>query len=67
VKQLLEDNSAEVYDLFFMNVKAAKVKNPELLTKHILTYASGMSLRAIVLKSEELQEELVAFLDFCKK
>lgn len=67
VKQLLEENSAEVYELFLMNVKASKIKNPDLLTKHILTYSGGMCLKANVLKSDILLEELLGFLEFCKK
>lgn len=67
VKQLIDAKSAEVYDLFYANIKATKAKNPEILTNHVLTYASGMNLKANVQKPEQLISEMLAFLEFCKK
>jgi AcrR family transcriptional regulator len=67
VKQLLEKNSAEVYEMFLKNIKATKVKNPELVTTHFLTFATGMTLKATTQKPEVLFEEMKAFIEMLKK
>ena len=66
VKQLLEKNSAEFYELFLQNVEATKIKNPELVTKILTTYGSGISLKANTVKPDELVEEMTAFIKMLK-
>ena len=67
IRQLLEDTSDEVFELFLNNLKAAKVKNPEVMTKTLLTFSTGMSLKSTMFKPEDLVKEVQAFLDLCKK
>lgn len=66
VKQLLEKNSAEVYELFFKNIKASGSKNPEAKTTHLLTYATGSSLKANAQKPEVILEEMTSFIEMLK-
>lgn len=66
VKQLLEKNAAEVYELFLNNVKATKIKNPEVVTNFFITFATGLSLKANAAKPEELEAEMLAFLKMIK-
>ncbi len=67
VKQLLEKTSAEVYELFLNNIKATGIKNPDLVTTQIITYAVGISLKANMVKPEQLNDEFLAFLEILKK
>ena len=66
VKQLLEKNSAEVHELFLRNIKATGTKNPEAKATHLLTYATGSSLKANAQKSEVLIEEMMSFIEMLK-
>ena len=66
VKQLLEKNSAEVSELFLKNIKATGTKNPEIKATHLLTYATGSSLKANAQKPETLMEEVMSFIDMLK-
>lgn len=66
VKQLLEKNSAEVYELFLNNVKATKIKNPEAVTGFLITFATGQSLKANAAKPEDLEAEMLAFFKMLK-
>lgn len=67
VKQLLEKNSAEFYENFLMNIKAAKVKKPELVTNFLITFGTGISLKVNTVKPDELVEEAVAFIKMLKE
>lgn len=66
VKHLLEVNFAEVYELFLQNVKASKVKNPEMTTSFLMTFAIGMSLKSNVEKTDDLVEEMMNFIKMLK-
>ena len=66
VKQLIEKSSNDVYDLLLKNIKAAKVKNPESSAKFLITYATGISLKANASKPEDLVEEILNFLKMLK-
>lgn len=67
VKNLIEQNSLQMTELVLNNILATKTKkDPELLTKMILTFASGISLKLNVMKPEMLQEEIEAFLTLVK-
>ncbi len=66
VRQLLEKNSAEVYELFLKNIKATGTKNPEAKATHLLTYATGSSLKANAQKPEILIEEMLSFIEMLK-
>lgn len=66
VKQLLEKNAAEVNELFLNNVKATKIKNPEIVTNFLITFATGLSLKANAAKPEDLLEEMMAFIKMLK-
>lgn len=61
-KQLLEKNSQEVYEMFLANVKATKVKDPESTTKFLITFATGLSLKANASRPEDLIQEMQSFL-----
>ncbi len=67
VKQLLEKNSGEVQEMIFKNIQAEKVKNPELLTSLLLSFATGMSLKACTQKPDDLEKEMLAFINILKK
>ena len=67
VKQLIENSSSDVYDLFLANIKATKAKDPEALAKFLLTFATGMSLKANAAKPDELVKEMMNFIEMCKK
>ncbi|MBC7714025.1 MAG: helix-turn-helix transcriptional regulator [Rhizobacter sp.] len=66
VKDLMEKNSAEVFELFLENIKAAGGKNPEVKAKHLLTYATGSCLKANAERPEVLIEEMMSFIDMLK-
>lgn len=66
VKQLLEKNSAEFYELLLKNVKAAKIKNPETVADLVITFATGLGLKANAAKPDDLVEEMMAFLKMLK-
>jgi AcrR family transcriptional regulator len=66
VKQLLEKNSDEVYELFFNNIKATKIKHPETVTNFLITFATGLSLKANAAKPEDLVEEMMGFIKMLK-
>lgn len=67
VKQLLENNSAQIHELFLANIKATKTKDPEGMTKFLLTFATGLSLKANASKPEDLVLEMMNFIEMCKK
>lgn len=68
VRNLLEINSLAIHELIIKNVKAtATKKDPELLAAMINTYAVGMFLKLNVMKPDELSDEMMGFLDLCKK
>lgn len=62
IRSLLEENSQQMHDLVFANVKAAGIKNPEMITSMILTFMSGISLKLNAVKPESLQKEIEGFL-----
>jgi len=66
VKQLLEKNSAEFNELLLKNVKATKVKNAEVVANLVITFATGLSLKANAAKPEDLVEEMTAFIKMIK-
>lgn len=64
VKAFIDQNSASVLELLVKNIKAAKTKkDPELLAKMIITFASGKSLKLNAVKPEALEDETKAFLE----
>jgi AcrR family transcriptional regulator len=67
VKNLLEKNSAEVFELFLNNIRATKVKDHESVTKYLITFATGFSLKSCSGKTDELFEELQGFLKLLKQ
>lgn len=67
VKNLLEKNFAEVFELFLNNVRATKVKDPESVTRMVLTFATGLNLKSCSGKAEDLSLEMMDFLKLIKK
>ena len=64
VKNLMEQNAIGIYELILKNVKATGTKkDPEVVTKMILTFAGGISLRLNAVKPEDLEADVKAFLD----
>jgi len=67
VKTFIDQNAEGVFDLLLKNIKAANTKkDPELLTKMVMTYASGISLKLNAIKPEALEVETKAFLEMVK-
>lgn len=66
VKQLIEKSSTEVYELLLKNIKATKIKDPEASAKFLITYATGISLKANATKPEELIVEILNFIKMLK-
>lgn len=66
VKQLIEESSAEVAELFLKNIKATKTKDPETTANFLMTFATGISLKANTQKADELVEEMLAFIKMIK-
>lgn len=66
VKQLIEKSSSDVYELLLKNLQAEKVKDPEAAAKFILTFATGISLKANASRPEDLVEEIMAFIKMVK-
>lgn len=63
VRNYLDQNSSVMNDLVLKNVEAAsKCKNPEVLSKMILTFATGLSLKLNVLKPDQVVDEIDEFL-----
>jgi AcrR family transcriptional regulator len=62
VKVLIEQNSQIMHDLVLENVKAAGIKNPEVMTSMILTFMTGISLKLNAYKPEALQKEIDGFI-----
>lgn len=59
VRNYLDQNSSVMNELVLKNVEAvSKNKNPEMLSKMILTFASGLSLKLNVLKPEQVVDEI---------
>lgn len=57
-----------MHDLVLQSVKATKTKkNPEMITKMILTFASGISLKLNVMKEEDERDEIENFLELIKR
>lgn len=68
IRQVMDQRVQITRELMLNNIKATKTKNdPLLLTDMIMTYATGISLKLNIMKSEELRDELEAFLEMCKK
>lgn len=67
VKSFIEQNTGELHSLMVKNIKATKSKkDPELLAKMILTFASGISLKLNVVKPETVVGEIDEFLEMVK-
>lgn len=67
VRTLIEQNSCGLHDLVVENLKATKLKkDPELLAKMILTFASGISLKLNAVKPETVMDEIEEFLEMVK-
>lgn len=67
VKNLIEQNSANIFELVLKNIKATNSKkDPELLTKMLLTYVSGLSLKLNVMSPDQLTDETESFLSLIK-
>ncbi len=63
----LDQNSTLMNELVLKNVQAATSnKNPEMLSKMILTFASGLSLKLNVLKPDQVVDEIDAFLELVR-
>ncbi len=64
VRTLIEQNSMIIKDLVIKNIKGSTPeKDPEVIAKMILTFASGISLKLNVMKPEMVQDEIEAFLE----
>lgn len=67
VKAFIEQNSCNMHDQVLKNIKATKTKrNPDILTKMILSFASGISLKLNVVKPETVVDEIEEFLEMVK-
>ena len=62
VRTLLEENSKDMHDLVLANIKAAGIKNADMITTLILTFASGISLKLNAMKPEQVQKEVESFI-----
>lgn len=68
VKAAVEENSIRMRELVLSNVKATQTKkDPDLLTSLILTFSSGLGIKANSIKPEQLSEEIEQFLALLKK
>jgi len=68
IRQVMDQRVQVTRELMLNNIKATKTKNdPQVLNDMIMTYAVGVSMKLNILKPEELHDEVMAFLDMCKK
>jgi AcrR family transcriptional regulator len=66
-KNLIAENAQIMLELLEKNLKAAGVKkNAKAQAKLIMTFSAGIALKLNAAKPEELQDEIVAFLQLLK-
>jgi AcrR family transcriptional regulator len=68
IKQMIEQNSNIAHEQIVKNVKATGTKkDPVMLANLISTFAVGMSLKLNAMKPEQLTDDMMSFLEMCKK
>ena len=67
VRRLLEQNASTIREDLLLNIKASGIKkNPEHLADLIITFSMGLSLKLNALRPEQIEDEIMIFLQLIK-
>jgi AcrR family transcriptional regulator len=62
MKALLDDNSKEINELVIANIKAAGIKNSDLIAAMAMTFMTGMCLKLNAVKPDQVLKEIESFI-----